>query len=378
MEPTYDSTKHPPEAGLVSRDVTERAERERELRELKGELESAFEHAAIAKAIVGLDGSWLKVNRALCDLTGYSQEELLAISFQEITHPDDLDADLAHLERLVAGEIESYRMEKRYLRRDGSVVPVLLSVSALRGDDGRPLRFISQIQDWTNEIQRRELERELFERRRLDSLGTLAGGVAHDFNNLLQGILGHTALAVAALPEGSPALARLESVELAATRAAELTAQMLAYSGQRGLELGGVDVSTIARDAFALLPPALSVDADVTWRLADGPLLVRGDAAQLERVPVNLLANAIEAGGKLVVSTGAEEGGVYLEVADDGEGMDADVQARMFEPFFTTRFPGRGLGLAAVEGVVRSHGGEILVDSAPGRGTTVRLLLPAA
>jgi PAS domain S-box-containing protein len=145
------------------------------LREANDEFESAFRYAAIGMSIVALDGRWLKVNKSLCDLVGFSEDELLGLSFQEITHPEDLEEDLGHIEQLIAGEIDAYQMEKRYIRKDGSVVPVLLSVSLVRDRDGAPARFVSQIQDRTSDVQRRTLELELSERRRADALNVLAG-----------------------------------------------------------------------------------------------------------------------------------------------------------------------------------------------------------
>jgi PAS domain S-box-containing protein len=146
------------------------------LREANDEFESAFRYAAIGMSIVALDGRWLKVNKSLCDLVGFSEDELLGLSFQEITHPEDLEEDLGHIEQLIAGEIDAYQMEKRYIRKDGSVVPVLLSVSLVRDRDGAPARLVSQIQDRTSDVQRRTLELELSERRRADALNVLARG----------------------------------------------------------------------------------------------------------------------------------------------------------------------------------------------------------
>ena len=122
--------------------------------------QNAFEHAAIGMALVAPDGKWLRVNRSVCEITGYSEAELLQRSFQDITHPDDLDLDLANVGKMLAGEIDSYQMEKRYLHRNGAVVWALLSVSLARDNDGKPRFFISQIQDITS---RKESERQLGE-----------------------------------------------------------------------------------------------------------------------------------------------------------------------------------------------------------------------
>src|SRR5262249_26176838 len=185
-------------AALATQDQTELKEKlerlEAELQTATDQFSSAFTHATIGKAIVALDGSWLRVNAALCGMLGYSEEELLGLSFQEVTHSADLDADLTLVRDLLAGDIETYQLEKRYLRKDGTSLPALLSVSLGRDSSGGPLRFISEIVDWTNEIHRRALEQELSERRRADALNVMAGGLAHDFNNQLVAILGRATL----------------------------------------------------------------------------------------------------------------------------------------------------------------------------------------
>jgi PAS domain S-box-containing protein len=383
----------------IAQDVTERRSTSRQLRQATEEFESAFRYSAIGMALVDLDGRWLRVNKSVCELVGYREHELLSLSFQDITHPSDLDADLALLDQLIVGEIDSYQMEKRYIRKDGSIVPALLSVSLIRDENGAPVRFVSQIQDRTNDAQRRELEKELAERRRADSLNVLAGGVAHDFNNLLVGILGHTSMALGEASEGSSVQRHLKQIESSARAVAAITDQMLAFSGNAWRELDDVDLGEHARELHERFHAS---DGRVTVQVSPAPDVprVRADRGQLRRITANLVDNALEAlgeaGGTVSISTGALHvtrmaldsysiGATatpgffaFLDVADDGVGMSEEVRQRMFEPFFSTKFQGRGLGLAAVEGLVRGHGGAIAVQSAPGSGTRVRILFPAA
>lgn len=381
----------------IGQDITDRVTAEVQLKVAKEEFESAFRHATIGMALVDLDGSWLKVNDALCMLVGYPGEELLELTFQAITHPSDLDADLRLVEQLVAGEIDSYQLEKRYLRKDGSIVPVLLSVSLVRDDEGRPVRFISQIQDRSNEVQRRLLEQELSERRRADSLNVLAAGVAHDFNNSLVGILGHTSLALGEVSEGR-VRRHLEQIEESARHVADVTAQMLAFTGKAWVDLVDLDLGRHAQelcDQARVAYPKPSIRVSVS----PGVPLVRADAVQLGRITASLVENAVEAiegsGGVVSISTGAvhltqaaldsyDVGSdavpgpfAYLEVADNGHGMTEQVHSQMFEPFFTTKFQGRGLGLSVVDGLIRGHGGALAVETVPGKGTRVRVFLPA-
>jgi PAS domain S-box-containing protein len=383
----------------IAQDVTERARHDRELRRAKDEFEAAFEYAAVGMALVGLDGRWLRVNETLCGLLGYTPEELLATTFQELTHPDDLEADLAYCAQLLAGEIDTYSLEKRYFTKSGALLSAVLSVSLVRDADGAPVHYVSQIRDHRPELRRRELQAELAERRRADSLTVLAGGVAHDFNNLLVGVLGHASLALAHVPEDGKAHASLREIEATARTLADLTDQMLAFSGKTWLEPAPLSLAEHARKAYAAVEDELPDDIVVHWSLAPDAPDVDADATHLLRVTSNLLMNAAEAtsaGSVVSIATGGvhltratldsyaigreAEPGLYgfVEVSDAGVGMDGDTQARMFEPFFTTKFPGRGLGLASVDGLIRAHRGALVVDTAPGAGTRVRVLLPAA
>lgn len=248
------------------------------------------------------------------------------------------------------------------------------------------------------EEERRALEAQMLNAQKLESLGVLAGGVAHDFNNLLVGVLGNAALATSAAPPGSEVAEALVHIRDAAERAAELCSQLLTYTGQEAVRRESIDLSELVRGITVLLetPGTQRPHYDLAGDLPP----VHADATQLRQISMNLVTNANEAldgsDGVVRISTGqlhctakqlvrsrvqskATEGQyVFLEVADDGAGMSPEVTDRMFEPFFTTKFTGRGLGMAAVLGIVRAHDGAIFVDSQEGRGTTVRVLLPAA
>jgi nitrogen-specific signal transduction histidine kinase len=247
--------------------------------------------------------------------------------------------------------------------------------------------------------ERRRLEEQVRQAQKLESIGLLAGGVAHDFNNLLTGVLGNASLAMEVIPPSSPAMPLLDEVVCASERAADLTRQLLAYSGKGRFVIGPLDLSELAREISALLHVTLPKKVDLQLELAAGLPLIEADTSQIQQVMMNLVINGAEAigddPGRVVVRTGAEqvqEGGiaddldarelapgnyVYLEVRDTGCGFDAETRSRIFDPFFTTKFTGRGLGLAAVSGVVRSHRGAIRVASAPGQGSTFRVLFPA-
>ncbi|MEM1206582.1 MAG: response regulator [Acidobacteriota bacterium] len=249
------------------------------------------------------------------------------------------------------------------------------------------------------EEQRRVLQTQVLHAQKLESLGVLAGGIAHDFNNLLSGILGNAGLALMQLPEGSPARSCLDEIEKAAVRSAELANQMLAYSGKGRFVVERLHLGELVAEMADLLRGAISKKSHLDLDLpADLPSL-EADATQLRQVVMNLITNASEAlgddGGHIRVRAFAadvEKGGrapflgdkrmppgtyVCLEVEDDGCGMDSATVERLFEPFFTTKLTGRGLGMAAVQGIVRGHRGAIQVVSRPEEGTLFRLALPA-
>ena len=258
-------------------------------------------------------------------------------------------------------------------------------------------------QDLLDELeqQRRLLDAETrsSHARKLESLGVLAGGIAHDFNNLLTSVLGNTDLALAHLPPSSPARAHLKHIEHAAQRAAELTRQMLAYSGRGQFLIRDVCLGEIVQGKLTAIRAALPDGVTLTHEIADNLPAVDGDADQLAQLLMNLVSNAIEAmrdnGGTICLRADAchctkddlactyldeqlpEGRYVCLEVTDTGVGMSAETQARMFEPFFSTKFTGRGLGLAAVLGILRGHRGAVRVHSESGEGTKMRLFFPA-
>jgi len=249
------------------------------------------------------------------------------------------------------------------------------------------------------EEERQRLQAQIQHAQRLESIGILAGGIAHDFNNLLTGMMGHAGLALEHLPADSPARANIRQVELAAQRAAELTAQMLAYSGRGQFVVEVIDLSEAAREMADLLTTVISKKAHLSLELEDDVPPVEADASQIRQVVMNLITNASDSlddtDGMITLRTGTIdadqeylksgvlhddlEAGLYayLEVADTGHGMDGELQRKIFDPFVSTKFAGRGLGLAGVLGIVRGHRGAIHLESEVGLGTTFRVLFPA-
>jgi two-component system cell cycle sensor histidine kinase/response regulator CckA len=643
---------------LLARDLTAERRAQRAMEESERRFRAAMEHAPIGMALVGLDGRWLEANRALCRLTGYSEDELRAIHFQTITHPDDLHADLEHVGRLVRGEAASYEMEKRYIRKDGAAVWVLLTGSLVRGPDGQPLHFIAQVQDiaqrraaedelrraeralreseerfrqlaenigavfWLHEAatgrtlyvspaferiwglpaddlyrdpgvwarslhpddrtadavqdaeqpyeheyrivrpdgsvrwirdrgfpirdpqgrvyrtagiaedvtERREAQEALVRReahfrslienaqdlimivdgqcvigyhspsverllgfshaelsgrnglelvhpddlpgvletfadlvlrpggtalheyraatrdggwklletrgtnllhdpvvsgivlnaqdvtdrrqaeeglrlseeqlrqsQKMEAVGRLAGGVAHDFNNLLTAIQGNVEMLMLEVPQAGAIRDDLLEIKRAATRAASLTRQLLAFSRKQMLAPKVLDVNAAVREMERMLGRVIGEDVQLVTVLSADSAAVLADPGQLEQVILNLAVNARDAmprGGTLRIETREVQlteteaqrypyrvdPGAYvrLSVCDTGVGMPSDVLGRVFEPFFTTKEPGKGtgLGLSTVYGIVKQSGGYVWAESEEGRGSTFRVYLP--
>lgn len=296
------------------------------------------------------------------------------------------------------------RSTNENLHKSGRIIQCDWQNTPLVQANGTVIGITSLVADITElkeaEAERKRMEEKLRETQKLESLGVLAGGIAHDFNNLLTGVLGNASLARLQLPPNSPVLRYVDQIEQAATRAADLCSQMLAYSGKGRFVIEHIDLNLLLHDTTHLLKLSVSKKAALKFNQTPHLPPVMADATQLRQIVMNLVINASEAigdkNGVITLATGlqqlapdclefAQHGEelqhgdyVTLEVSDNGCGMDAATQAKIFDPFFTTKFTGRGLGLAAVLGIVRGHSGALRVRSEPGSGTTFKLFLPCA
>ena len=383
-------------------DVTARKQSETALRESEERFRLNFTHAGIGMALVGLDGRWLDANPALLGMLGWDLAALAATTCQELTWPGDPGLT-EHGPQLLRQEIPVARVEKRLRCADGSHLWCKFTAVVVRSDAGAPRYFVAQIEDIQAAREataaKERIERKLAETAKLESLGVLAGGIAHDFNNILTGVLGNASLLRLELPAQSPHLAAIGQIENAARRAADLCKQMLAYSGKGRFVVKNVDLNHLITDTARLLEISISKHTVLRFHLAPDLPAIEADETQLRQIVMNLVINASEAigerSGVVAIATGAtvldsryaatlhfEQNlppGHYtwLEVSDNGCGMAPDVLGRIFDPFFSTKFAGRGLGLAAVQGIVRGHRGGIKIYSEPGKGTTFRLLFPS-
>lgn len=376
-------------------DLTEQKQSEAALRESEEQFRRVFEEGPLGLALVGKDYRFLKANAALCQMVGYPEDELVQKTFADITHPDDVGTDIEFAERLFRREIPFYRIQKRYLKKTGEVLWINLTASIIVDANGEPIHGMAMVEDVT-EIKR--TQDEMLFRQKLESLGTLAGGIAHDFNNLLGAVQAQAELAATELDAGSSCREELKAIREGAMRGSEIVRQLLIYAGKEDAVVGLVDLSSTAAEMLSLIKVSVTKHAVIRTDLAENLPAIRANAAQLRQIVLNLVTNASDAIGdrdgviRLITRrlAGAEESDanlsgtpanqdcVQLEVSDTGCGMSSETQAKIFDPFFTTKSAGRGLGLAVVQGIVRSLGGAIHLTSEPGQGTTFRISLPCA
>ena len=385
--------------GYIS-DVTERRRADEALRASEEKYRLLVENANEAIYVVQ-EGRICFANGICASLLGLSIEQLLGRHVLDFVPPEAREQAIDHHRRTLRGDRTPGLTEFPVRANDGRIG--WAEVNAVRITwDGAPatLNFATDITERRRaQEERLDLERRFLHAQKLESLGVLAGGIAHDFNNLLMAILGNLDLAAEDL-RGSPARHSVVEAWRAARRAADLTHQMLAYSGRGRFVLERIDLGTFVNENVHMLKAALS--KTITLEVSGPSLLppIRADRGQLQQVVMNLITNASEAvgqqPGRVSITTGVQTCSandlaasrleekpppgpfVYLEVADTGCGMDAATRERLFEPFFTTKFTGRGLGMAALLGILRGHGGAVFVDSEPQRGTRVRVLFPAS
>jgi PAS domain S-box-containing protein len=418
-------------AAALAQRAAERDAAEEQLRESERRLQATYSHAPVGIGETDLDGHFLRVNQGLCELTGYSLEELTALGFIGVTYEDDLPADRGLFEQLKKGEISRYTLEKRFVHKRGHPVWVMVVSSLVRDEAGVPLYAIRIVQDLsarnaaeaalreanellerrvaerTQELQeanlrlvaeieeRKRAEAQLVQAQKMEAVGQLTGGIAHDFNNLLTAILGNIELAQ--VRAGDDNIRRLlGNATKAAERGARLTEQLLAFSRKQHLQPTSVDLNQLIAGMTDMLARSIGALIRVETALADPlwPALV--DANQIELAILNLAVNARDAmprGGSLLIETSniglgdpslpselAPADYALVSVTDTGSGMSEEIAAKAFEPFFTTKEVGKGsgLGLSQVYGVARQSGGTVRLVSRPGDGTTVRIYLPRA
>jgi len=327
-------------------------------------------------------------NAGAARIKGYSADEIIGRHFSLFYTPEDRETGLPAKALETARRTGRYEKEGWRVRKDGSRFLANVVIDAITDDDGRLIGFAKITRDITEQRRAaRELEdtrSALVQAQKMEMVGQLTGGLAHDFNNMLAGIIGALNLMQRRIASGrhDEIGKYIEAALASAHRAASLTSRLLAFGRRQSLDLKPVDVAAAVSSMEILL--ARSIGENIRLNLKLEPAVALTDANQLEATLLNLAVNARDAmpdGGEITIETGrANDKFVRVIVRDTGEGMAPDVLERVFDPFFTTKpiGQGTGLGLSMVHGFVNQCGGSIGIDSAPGQGATVTMLLPVA
>jgi PAS domain S-box-containing protein len=419
------------------REAKEKAERQRAeqaLRESEERFRCSFEVAPIGMALVSSDFRLLKVNRSLCQILGYDEEELAGRAFMEITYPEDIEQDVRLARQVFNGEISQYRIEKRYLAKNGAIVWADLTAAVIARTNESPPLGLGMVADITERKQAEEslqqtnrrleealadlhaAQQHIVRQERLRALGEMASGIAHDFNNALSPVIGYSDLLLMRpelLSDAGKVKEYLETINTAARDAAKVVSRLREFYRRRedSEVLLPVNLKHLIKQSISLTQPrwkdqaqARGATIKIETDIGDVPVIA-ANGAELREVLINLIFNAVDAmpdGGTITIRTrvedqrrgsrGTEEQGselsprlplslaspqVVLEVADTGTGMTEEIRQRCLEPFFTTKGEhGTGLGLAMVYGVIQRHEGTIDIESEVGKGTTFRIRFP--
>jgi len=378
--------------GLV-RDVTARKRSDEALRESEEKYRTVLEANPDPVVVCDPESRVLYFNPAFTRVFGWTLEERLGRPLEGFVPEDNQGETKVMMERLMAGE-SLFGLESRRYSKGGQVLPVSVSGAVYRDRDGNPVGSIVNLRDNT---EQKKLQGQLQHAQKMEAVGTLAGGIAHDFNNLLQAVQGYAELLFRGKPHDHPDCAGLQKILSAAKRGAELTRQLLTFSRKVESRKRPLDLNHEVHEVQRLLERTIPRMIEIELHLADDLKIVSADPGQMEQVLMNLAVNSKDAmpqGGRLVIETknvtldaefckahlGSKPGDyVMLGVSDTGHGMDNKTIAHIFEPFYTTKGPGKGtgLGLAMVYGIVKDHDGYITCHSAPAIGTTFKLYLPA-
>lgn len=359
---------------------TEVADRTAELRESEARFRELADAAPILIWAAGTDKLCTFFNKGWLAFTGRSEEQEIGDGWAQGVHPDDLQhCYTAYCSAFDARR--SFQIEYRLRRADGEYRWIL--------DSGAPrfsaCVFLGYIGSCVDITDLKWAQDESFSRQKLESMGLMAGGIAHDFNNLLGTILASTELAAGESADGLSCDEELHRIRTTAIRGAELVRELMIYAGHESPVFELVDFTTLINEMLRLLEVTISKRVIIKTNLGQDLPQVRASPSQLRQLVMNLVTNACDAiGGRLgEIRISTER--VYLDgnylrlkVSDTGSGMTREVQAKIFDPFFSTKQANRGLGLAVIQGIVRTHGGKIAVASEPGKGTTFEILLPCA
>ena len=378
----------------IIRDISERKKIESRLTQREQELRLTIENAPIPIATVGLDGVVLSANPSFCKMLGYTQREMVRMSFRDFTFPDDLPRTVTLMEEALRGEGDTYTYQKRYVHQDGRVVHVVLHNGVVRDDQESPVMIVVQVEDLTERMKAEEEAREHRERLahvdRLNVMGEMAASIAHEINQPLSAIANYTNAAYrrvsAGQLDGEKLSASLVKIDEQAQRAGEVVRRLRNLVKKRQSQRELLDINDLVCDSLRLAEVDARVhDIVVDVSLTESPSQVLADPVQIEQVILNLLRNAIDAMGmapkdesRLLVRSEVRDNFVEVSVCDRGTGITKVHEKHLFEPFFTTKVAGMGMGLSISHSIVSAHGGRFWFTRNPEQGVTFHFSLPKA
>jgi len=375
----------------IVRDVTQEKRAAKALIVSENKYRTLFEESQDVILLTTPDGHLTDINPAGVRMFGFNhKDEISDLGFQKMTFFDSAEREALWDTLRLQGEVRNREVTLK--NRHGKKIHALVSISAERKEDGEIAAMRSTIRDITT---RKRLEQQLIQAQKMESMGTLAGGIAHDFNNILSGILGYASILKSKLDSSTSHYQHAETIEKSALRAAELTAQLLAFSRGGVFSIRPLDLNAIISETLQIIGRTFDKSINIVTNLSSDLATVNADESQLQQVIMNICVNSRDAmpnGGELSIMTRNEflspeveeshtdaEPGSYvrMSIADSGVGIQGGIQERIFEPFFTTKGPGQGtgLGLSVVFGVVRNHNGFIEMESTD-KGTTFHVFLP--
>lgn len=380
---------------IFTEDVTERKLAQERVEQSERQFRATFEHASVGIAHLAVDGRWLRVNHKLSDIVAYTPEELLRMSFQAITHPDDLDADLALVQQLLEGRIDSYSIDQRYRRKNGSTVWVRVTGSLLRHPDGSPDYFIAVVEDIDARKQAEDTVRRL--RSEMEQMLTLhvatqtAAAIAHELNQPLNAVTTYAEAALRMLGSGNPRPDKMQhaiqSASQQARRAAGVVRELMGFLNKLDTVTEALDINDLIEEAIATVQASGPTRFKMESRVETGLRPVQANRLQVEKVLVNLLRNAQEAMEvrhvdparvTIDITKTPENDMALVSITDHGPGLDKEAARHLFEPFFTTKDKGLGMGLTVSRALIKANGGQLWLATQRGPGATFQFTLPFA
>ncbi len=382
-------------------DLTDVKQAQEASRLYEEEFRLVFENAPTGVAVMNLDGKYVNVNPTLCDILGYSKPELLKLTYIDITHPDDIDVSKDYLRKLLSGDLSGYSLEKRYLRKDNKVINVLLNVAlvnenvALAHDEkGEPALLITHILDITKDVETEEQiktqQEQLAHMDRVSMMGEMAAGIAHEINQPLTAIDSYAKAAQRRIKAENIDYEKLhellKKISKASLRASDVIARLRAMVKHETKTHAYININTSIEEAANLAQAdTQAMEFKIKLELADTLPNVAADAIQIQQVILNLIRNGMEATAvedqkykKIIVSSTLlkNENRIQVSVRDFGKGIDEETAQNLFNPFYTTKSSGMGMGLAICQSIIQLHGGHMWFTQNTDKGTTFHFTIP--